>query len=138
MLREHNTGVCKLTGKTFGELIAHFIVGGDEACFMANAHGGAKVIGSADIRKQEKNVDDCRASITVYRTGTPVGDQGPTAFLMKGEKKRNVYSKKFLTKHGAAPGLEVVMTETAFMTIEAWEKITPMLMRGYGKITRNT
>ena len=30
-LRERNTGVCKLTGKTFGELIVHFIVGGDEA-----------------------------------------------------------------------------------------------------------
>ena len=29
-LRRRNTGVYKVTGKTFGELIHHFIVGGDE------------------------------------------------------------------------------------------------------------
>ena len=39
-------------------------------------------------------------------------------------------------KYGAAPGSEVVMTETAFMTTEAWEKITPMLLRGYRKINK--
>ena len=47
-----------------------------------------------------------------------------------------MYNEKFLTKHGAAPGSEVVVTETAFMTIEAWEKITPMLMHGYRKINK--
>ena len=85
-LRQRNAGVCRLTGKTFGELMGHFVIGGDEACFMANASGGGRMIGSADIKKQEKNLDDCRASITVYRTGTPKGGQGPTAFLLKGEK----------------------------------------------------
>jgi hypothetical protein len=34
-LRELNTGQCNLTGKTFGELIRHFIIGGDETCMHA-------------------------------------------------------------------------------------------------------
>ena len=137
ILFECNTGFCKLTGKTFGELISHFIIGGDDACFMVNARGGGKVIGSTDIRKQEKNLYNCHTLITVYRTGTPKGDQGPTAFLVKEGKKRKVYSERFLMKHGAASVLEVVMTETVFMTTDAWEKITPMLMRGYRKINKH-
>jgi hypothetical protein len=39
-LRERNTGKCRLSGKTFGELIQYFISGGDETCFMASLiHG---------------------------------------------------------------------------------------------------
>ena len=135
-MREKNQGTCKLTGKTFGELIGYFIIGGDEACFMANAKGDGRVIGSADIKKQEKNFDDCRASITAYRTGTAKGDQGPTGFLLKGDKTRHGYSNKFLEKHGAAHGSQIIMTESAFMTTVAWEKMTPMLMRGYRKINK--
>ena len=55
---------------------------------------------------------------------------------MKGERKCKIYSEKFLTKHGAASGSEVVMTETVFMTLEAWDKITHMPMRGYRKINK--
>ena len=136
-LRTRNTGMCKLTGKTFGELMGYFIIGGDEACFMANAHAGVRVIGSKDVRKQEKNIDDSRCSITAYRTGTVMGDQGPTAFLMKGEKiKRGFKKEELLTKFGAAPGSSVIMTETAFMTTEAWEKMTPVLVSGYRKINK--
>ena len=43
---------------------------------MLNSHGESRVIGGADICKQEKNVDDCHCSITAYRTGTAAGDQG--------------------------------------------------------------
>ena len=38
-LRRGNMGVCNLTGKTFGELIWHFIFGGDETCMQACANG---------------------------------------------------------------------------------------------------
>ena len=116
--------------------MGYFIIGGDEACFMANAHGTGKVIGSADTKMQEKNLDDCRASIIVYRTGTPKEGQEPTAFLLKGEKKRNAYNDKFLQKHEALPGSQVIMAETAFMTVDAWVKITFMLVRRYRKINK--
>jgi hypothetical protein len=35
-LRRMNSGTCQKTGKSFGEVIQHFIVGGDETCFMAS------------------------------------------------------------------------------------------------------
>ena len=51
LLHEQKTGLYKLSRKTFGELIAHFIIGGYEACFKGNTHGSGKVIDSADIKK---------------------------------------------------------------------------------------
>ena len=51
---------------------------------MVSTQEGGKVIVRADMRKQEKNLDYHRALTTVYRKGTPKGDQGLTDFLMKG------------------------------------------------------
>jgi hypothetical protein len=36
-LRQLNTGVCHVTGKAFGELLQHFILGGDETYMQGNA-----------------------------------------------------------------------------------------------------
>jgi hypothetical protein len=47
-LREKNTGIFYLTGKTFGELIPHFVVGLDEMCLMSDAFGDLRVIGAAN------------------------------------------------------------------------------------------
>jgi hypothetical protein len=41
-LRERNMGKCRLTGKTYGELIQYFISGGDETCFMAREEGNCQ------------------------------------------------------------------------------------------------
>ena len=38
-LRKHNTGTCPKTGKTFGELIEHFVRGEDETNLMATMMG---------------------------------------------------------------------------------------------------
>ena len=38
-LRKKNTGVCRHTGKTFGELIDHFVVGADETNLQADDKG---------------------------------------------------------------------------------------------------
>jgi hypothetical protein len=46
-LRRRILGVCNLTGKTVGELIRHFIFGGDETCMQACANRVVKVVGSA-------------------------------------------------------------------------------------------
>ena len=40
-LRDVNKGLCKKSGKSFGEVIQHFIIGGDESNFMASANGNA-------------------------------------------------------------------------------------------------
>ena len=47
-LRVVNIGLCKKSGKTFGEVMSHFIVGLDEMCIMSDFHGNALVFGSAD------------------------------------------------------------------------------------------
>ena len=39
-------------GKTVVELIDYFIMEGNEACFMPNAHGGGRVIGSDYISRK--------------------------------------------------------------------------------------
>jgi hypothetical protein len=53
-LRTINIGLCKKSGKTFGEVMSHFIVGLDEMCIMSDFHGNGHIIGSADKKKHEK------------------------------------------------------------------------------------
>lgn len=130
-MRQNNTGRCRRTGKTFGELIIHFIVGGDESGFIANADGVIRVVGDRSKSKHEKNCADSRSSITLYRTGCVAGNNGPTAFIMAGKKRRTGFTDKFLMDHGCEVGSTIAMTETAFMTKQAWEEITPSLIKGY-------
>ena len=49
-LREKNKRVCRKTGKHFGELIEHFVIGGDETNLIADADGDLKIIGDAGKR----------------------------------------------------------------------------------------
>eukprot|EP00956_Cyclotella_meneghiniana_P045509 scaffold372383_cov146-Cyclotella_meneghiniana.AAC.1 len=95
-LRENNTGVCRKTGKSFGEIIDHFVVGADEACLMTDNHGSFRIIGASDKKKHERKGSDHRASITMFRSGVPSGANGPTAFLMKGKRKKAGFTDEFL------------------------------------------
>lgn len=87
VLRIKNVGKCKKSRKTFGELIQHFIIGGDEASFIASHNGDAYIIGLVGKRKHEKNVSDARMSVTAYRTDTVSGQTGPTIILLACSKK---------------------------------------------------
>ena len=49
-LREKNTGRCRKLGRIFGEVIQHFIIGGDKIFLVANADGYMKIIGDAQKR----------------------------------------------------------------------------------------
>ena len=102
-LRQHNTGLCKHSGKTFGEVIEHFIWGGDETCLLASA-GDVHIIGDKDKKKHEVKAGDSRMSITMYRIGSVAGETGPTAFLMSGQRRRENYTNEFLERHGGAVG----------------------------------
>ena len=81
-LREKNTGVTP-DGLSFGEVIDHFVLGGDETCFLAS-NGEVKIIGDKDKPKHDLPTGSSRTSITVYRTGNTAGATGPTAFLPPG------------------------------------------------------
>ena len=124
-LRKHNTGTCPVSGKTFGEVIDHFVVGGDETCLMSDSNGDLKIVGAKHKRKHERKVSDHRCSITMFRTGTPAGNNGPTAFILKGKKRPAGISEELLIKNSCEPGSTVAMTENAFMTDAAWVEITP-------------
>lgn len=128
-LREKNTGLCNETGKTFGEVIDHFIVGGDETNLQADDAGNLYIFGETGRKKHEKRAGEFRTSITMYRTGTPAGHNGPTAFVLKGKNKLKGVTDSFLRAEGCAPGSTTVMTENAFVTTEAWVTIAPSVSR---------
>ena len=60
----------------------------------------------------------------MFRSGVTSGANGPTAFLMKGKRKKEGFTDEFLVENGCAPGSTVVMTKNAFMTNDAWIEIT--------------
>ena len=81
-LRSKNKGLCKCgNSKTFGELIDHFIIGGDETFVMASKQGVVRIVDAAFRKKHESKRQDCRDSITMFRTGNAAGDTGPAVFL---------------------------------------------------------
>jgi hypothetical protein len=55
-LRTKNTGVCNKTGKSFGELIDHFILGSNEMNLIADADGDLRIVGEKGKKKHEKKV----------------------------------------------------------------------------------
>ena len=130
VLRSKNSGTCRKTGKMFGELIQHFVFGGDETCFQACPNGDVRIIGSSGRKKHEVKTQDSRVSITMYRTGNIAGTTGPTVFLLEGKHRRVGYTDKWLMDNGAAAGSTIVMTPTAFMTEQAWEAMTPSVIKG--------
>lgn len=127
-LEARNTGVCGYSGKTFKEVAHHFVFGGDESCLLAS-DGNVSIIGDKDKKKHETRSVDSRTSITLYRVGSVDGN-GPTAFLMNGERRRVGYTDDFLVKHGAAVGSVLVMTESGYMTESAWDEIAPHMAKG--------
>jgi hypothetical protein len=123
-------------GKSFEEVKAKYIWGGDETCLLAS-DGKARIIGEHSRKKHEKTIDTGRTSITMYRTGNAAGDNGPTAFLPPGKKRDAAFTDKYLEEFGAAKGSTVVMTKTGFMTEEAWTKITPSQIEGIRAVSDN-
>ena len=117
-LRKENTGLTP-NGKTFGEVIDHFVMGGDETCFLASA-ADVKIIGDKEKPKHDLPTGSSRTSATIYRLGSTAGATGPTAFLPAGKQRKAGYTDAFLVKHGAPAGSTIVMTPTGYMTEEAW------------------
>jgi hypothetical protein len=127
-LRLKNTGLTT-DGKTFGEVIDDYIMGGDETCFLASA-GDVSIIGDKKKPKHDLPTGSDRTSITVYRTGSSAGATGPTAFLPPGLRVKHGYSDEFLVKYGAPPGSTIVMTPTGYMTEDAWLEMAPTIADG--------
>lgn len=102
MLRSLNTGTLR-DGRTFAEVMEHFVAGGDETCFLASS-GDVKIIGDKRKKKHELASANSRVSTTIYRVGFASGHTGPTAFLPPGVRRKTGYTDQFLVNHGAMPG----------------------------------
>lgn len=68
--------------KNDAKLYDLFVDNVDAAWFMAN-EGNVKVVGSAEVKKHEKNTDDNHDSITIIRCGVSSNHEGPRFFLVK-------------------------------------------------------
>ena len=129
-MRLMNTGLCKKSGKTFGEVMGHFITGLHEMCILSDHYGSSSIIGSADKKKHEKVLQETCASITIVCTGTVAGTTGPTIFVLKGMADKKLYDDAYLRRNGME-GLTIIMTENAYMTDEAWLQASKAIVRGY-------
>lgn len=112
----------------FAKVHAHFIGNIDETGVMANS-GSVHVIGCSLRKKIEKNMDDCRDSITIVRSGTASGEQDPLIFLAAGEMMDKTILKD-LEALGCPKGSTIIMTPSAYMTDETWFKVVPHLCKG--------
>jgi hypothetical protein len=117
-----------LPAEDFEQKKAHFMLNLDETCVMAS-DGNLKVVGDASRKKQEKNSDDNRDSITIVRIGNAAGESGPQIYLARG-KTLPLSKLQNLPRLGAPKGSKVVMTPNAYMTDEAWAEAAPSIAQG--------
>ena len=106
----------------YKEVEDYFPLNGDESNFMVS-EGTVRVIANKNKRKQEKNCNDSRDSITGFRVGSAAGTEGPRIFLIAGKSLHNYPSMKvgkFAKNYKAPPGSHVVPTPSAYMTDEVW------------------
>ena len=68
--------------------------------------------------------------MTIIRCGFPANASGPSYFLLSGKAKNPAYSDEYLVRHGAAPFSTIIMTESGFLTDEAWKELVPLLIKG--------
>ncbi|KAI2498520.1 hypothetical protein MHU86_15980 [Fragilaria crotonensis] len=123
-----------LPAEDFNDIKEHFFLNMDESSLLAS-DGTVRVVGSATKSKTEKIMDDCRASITVLRTGAAGGFSGPWIFLAAGKKYGCHPSlKKIDNKPGVPPYSKVFMTPTAYMTDSVYAEIAPELAAGIRKM----
>ncbi len=104
----------------------------DETCVLAS-DGNLRVIADKTRKKQEKNNEDNRGSITIVRVGNAAGDAGPQVYLLKG---KSIPHKKLedLERMGAPSGSKVIMMLNAYMTDVAWAEAALHLAGGIRKL----
>ena len=123
-----------LPAEDFNDVKEHFFLNMDESSLLAS-DGTIKVVGSVTKSKTEKIMEDCRASITVLRTGAAGGFSGPWIFLAAGKKYGCHPSLKNMdNKPDVPPYSKVFMTPTAYMTDSVYAEIAPELAAGIRKM----
>ncbi len=116
----------------FATLQPHFQLNLDETSVLG-CNGNLHVVSSAEVEKHEKTMQDNHDSVTIVCIGSVSGKTGPWIFLLKGKKELEKNHPLRNLEHnfpGVLAGSKVVMTSNAYMTNEAWIKLTPFIANG--------
>jgi hypothetical protein len=143
-LRWHNTIACvweehrrvNLPSDEFAALQPHLQLNLDETSVLG-CNGNLRIVGSAEGKKHKKTTQDNCDSVTIVRIGSASGETGPWIFLLKGKKKLEpTHPLRKLERNfpGVLAGSKVIMTPNAYMTDEAWIKLTPIIANGIRKM----
>ena len=68
-------------------------------------------------------------SISIYSTGSFVGETGQTCFHPSG-KSHILYNDENLIRHGDIDGYNIAMTDHGYITLESREEITHKMSKG--------
>jgi len=117
------------TGVVWDDVKGHFSFNLDEECVLA-CDGLVKIVGDASKKKHERMSGNSRVSITALRCGSAEGGEGPSMFLMAGQKRKSTFTDNFLERHGAKKGSSIEMTPTAFLTHDAWDHVAAKIADG--------
>ena len=90
------------------------------------------MIGDATRKKQEKNREDNRYLITIFRMGNAADNSSPLIFLAAGKKLESKALKK-LDRKGHPPGYTVILTPSAYMTDVAWIQLVNIFAREFAR-----
>jgi hypothetical protein len=69
------------TGVDFKEVESAFKANGDEEGLLACANDGIKVYGCGSRQKHEKNTQNSRDSISLFKCGSAAGWSGPAGYI---------------------------------------------------------
>jgi hypothetical protein len=94
--------------------------------------GVFQVVGSAEVKKHEKNTQDKCDSITIVRIGSAGSTSGPWIFLIKWTNLDKGCPLCNLEKnfHGVPPGSKDVCTDNTYMTNKTWVELAPFIAKG--------
>jgi hypothetical protein len=105
----------------FATLQPHFQLNHDETSVLG-CNGNLCIVGSAEVKKHEKTMQDNCDSVTIVCIGSASGKTRRWIFLLKGKKElEKNHSLRNLERNfpGILAGIKVVMTPNAYMTDEA-------------------
>ena len=113
------------------KLQPHFQINLDETGVLGST-GILRVVGSAEVKKHEKNTQDNRDSITIVRIGNAAGNSGLWFFLIKQKELERDSPLHNLSRNfpGVPPGSKVICTDNAYMTDATWIKLAPDIAKG--------
>jgi hypothetical protein len=113
------------------KLQPHFQINLDKMGVLGST-GILQVVGSAEIKKHEKNTQDNCDSITIIRIGSAAGTSGLWFFFIKQKKLDKNSPLCDLPRNfpGVPPGSKVIWTDNTYLTDTTWIKLAPDIAKG--------